>query len=110
MKKQCTDEIVSQWILEMEVLRQIAKIELKAAYCCFTTGFEQKVSDLMSTTSNINEELRRLDDLINNKLIPFFTDNKICGNDERSLLSPPAKLGGMRISVFSQSHRKRTCH
>ena len=30
----------------------------------------------MHTTPNVNEELRRLDDAINNKLIPSFTDQK----------------------------------
>ena len=56
----------------------------------------------MHTTPNINEELRRLDDVINNKLIPSFTEKKLCGNDERLLLSLPTKLGGMDIPVFSE--------
>ena len=91
-KKQYVDEIVSQWISEIEVLSQIAKVEPQAAYCCFTTGFKQKVTYLMRTTPNINKQLRRLDDAINNKLIPSFTENKRCGNDERLLLSLPTKL------------------
>ena len=56
----------------------------------------------MHTTPNINEELRGIDDAINNKLIPFFTENKLCGNDERLLLSLPTKLGGMGIPVFAE--------
>ena len=56
----------------------------------------------MHTTPNINEELRRLDDVINNKLIPSFIEYKLCGNDERLLLSLPTKLGGMGIPVFSE--------
>ena len=56
----------------------------------------------MGTTPNINEELRRLDDVINTKLIPSFTENKLCGNDERLLLSLPTKLWGMGIPVFSK--------
>ena len=99
-KKQYIDEIVSQWISKIEVLSQIAKVEPQAAYCCFTAGFKHKVTYLMHTTPNISEELRRLDDAINNKLIPFFTENKLCGNDERLLLSLPTKLGGMGIPVF----------
>ena len=49
----------------------------------------------MRTAPNINEELRRFDDTINNKLIPSFTENKLCEKDERLLLSLPTKLGGM---------------
>ena len=93
---------MSQWISEIEVLSQIAKVEPQAAYCCFTAGFKHKVTYLMRTTPNISEELRRLDDAINNKLIPFFTENKLCGNDERLLLSLPTKLGGMGIPAFSE--------
>ena len=99
-KKQYVDEIVSQWISEIEVLSQIAKVEPQAAYCCFTTGFKHNVTYLMRTTPNINEELRRLDDAINNKLTPSFMENKLCGKDRRLLLSLPTKLGGMGISVF----------
>ena len=96
------NELVTQWISEIEVLSQIAKIELQAAYCYFTTGFKHKVTYLMRTTSSIDEELRRLNDVINNKLMPSFTENKLCGNDERHLLSLPIKLGGMGIPIFSE--------
>ena len=86
---------MSQWISEIEVLSQITKVEPQAAYCCFTTGSKHKVTYLMRTAPNINEELRRLDDTINNKLIPSFTEHTLCEKDERLLLSLPNKLGGM---------------
>ena len=101
-KRQYANEIVSQWISEIKVLSQIAKVEPQTAYCGFTTGFKHKVTYLMRTTPNINEELRQLDDAINNKLIPSFRENKLFGNHERLLLSLPTKLGGMCIPVFSQ--------
>ena len=99
-KKQYIGETVSQWISEIEVLSQISKVERQAAYCCFTTGFKHKVTYLMRITPNINEELRRLDEAINNKLIPSFTENKFCRNDERLLLSLPTKLGGNGYTCF----------
>ena len=99
-KKKYIDEIVSQWISKIEVLSQIAKVEPQAAYCCFATGFKHKLTYLMHTTPNINEELRRLDDVINNKLIPSFTENKSCGNDEQLLLSLPTKPQRMGIPVL----------
>ena len=101
-KKKYIDEIVSQWISKIEVLSQIAKVEPQAAYCCFTTGFKHKVTYLMHTTPNINEELRRLDDVINNKPIPSFTESKACRNDEQLLLSLPTKPQRMGIPVFSE--------
>ena len=78
-----------QWISEIEVLSQIANVEYKVTY-------------LMRTSPNMNEELGWLDDAINNKLIPSFTENKLCGNDELLLLSIPTKLGRMGIPVFSE--------
>ena len=101
-KRQYANEIVSQWISEIKVLSQIDKVEPQTAYCGFTTGFKHKVTYLMRTTPNINEELRQLDDAINNKLIPSFRENKLFGNHEGLLLSLPTKLGGMCIPVFSQ--------
>ena len=91
---------MSPWISEIKVLSQIAKVEPQAAYCFFRAGFKHKVTYLKSTTPNINEELRRLDDVINNKLIPSFTENNLCRNHERLLLLLPTKLGGMGIPVF----------
>ena len=73
------------------------KIELQAAYCCFITGYYTQ-----TYLPNINEELRRLDDAINNKLIPSFT-GKLCGNDERLLLSLPTK-SALRLSVRIRSY------
>ena len=43
-KREYVNELVPQWISEIEVLCQIAKIEPQAAYCCFTTGFKHKVT------------------------------------------------------------------
>ena len=91
---------MSQWIFEIEVLSQIDNLDPQAAYCGFTTGLRHNITYLMRPTPNINEELRRLDDAINNKLIPSFTESKLCRNDEQLLLSLPTKLGGMCIPVF----------
>ena len=60
----------------------------------------------MHTTPSINEELKRLEDATNNKLIPSFTCNKLCGNDEKLLLSIPIKLGGREIPFFPLKSRK----
>ena len=92
---------MSQLISEIEVLSQIAKKEPQAPYYCFTTDFKHKVTQLMRKTPNINGNLSRLDDAINNKLLPSFTENKLCGNDERLLLSLPTKFGGIGIPLFS---------
>ena len=106
-EKKYANEMLSQWISEIKFSNQIAKIEQQASWCCFTTGFKHTITYLMHTTPSINEELRRLEDATNNKLIPSFTCNKLCGNDEQLLLSLPIKLGGMEIPFFSWNHGNR---
>ena len=59
-KREYVNELVTQWISEIEVLNQIAKIEQQAAYCCFTTGFKHNVTYLMRTTSGIDEEVEKI--------------------------------------------------
>ena len=59
-KREYVNELVTQWISEIEVLSQIAKIEQQAAYCCFTTGFKHNVTYLMRTTSGIDEEVEKI--------------------------------------------------
>ena len=51
---------------------------------------------------NINEELKALDHLIDTILIPAINDGHKCSQDERLLLSLPAKLGGLVIPIFSE--------
>ena len=41
--------------------------------------------------------MRSSDDAINKKHTPSFTDNKLCGNDKRILLSLPTKLVDLGI-------------
>ena len=95
---------MSQYIFEIEVLSQIAKVEPQAGYCCLTTGFKHKVAHLMRTTPKINEELKRLDDAINNKFTPSFTVNKLCRNNEFQNSSLLAKE-----HVSSITRQERTC-
>ena len=103
-KKQYVDKIVSQYISKIEVLSQIAKAEPQAAYCCLRTGFKHNVTYLICTTLKINEELKRLDDAINNKITPSFTVNKLCRNNEFQNSSLLAKE---RVSIVTQ--QERTC-
>ena len=39
--------MASQWIPEIKVLNQIAKIEPQNVYCCFATAFKHKIAYLM---------------------------------------------------------------
>ena len=66
-KKQFVDELITQLISEIEVLSQIAKKELQAGYCCFTTFVKDEVAYLVRRKPNRNEELKRQDDVINSK-------------------------------------------
>ena len=47
------------------------------------------------------EYLQRLDEVIDTMFIPSITDGHVCSKEERILLSPPAKKGGLAIPIFS---------
>ena len=58
----------------------------------------------MRTTPKINEELKRLDDAINNKFTPSFTVNNLCRNNEFQNSSLLAKE---HVSLITR--QERTC-
>ena len=83
-------------------LSKIAKSQPQAAYSAFVGGFKHRLTYHIRTMPNINEELKALDHLIDTIFIPAISDGHICSQDERLLLSLPAKLGGLAIPIFSE--------
>ena len=56
----------------------------------------------MRTIHNISENLKPLDDVINNKFIPALFGDEISDN-ERDIISLPVKLGGLGIRPVSNN-------
>ena len=82
------------------VLAEIAKTEPHAAYAGFNKGFIHKLNYHIRVIPEIGTFLASLDQAVQDKLIPAFSDGYICSEDERLLLSLPIKSGGMSIPIF----------
>ena len=95
-------ELVEDWMEQLDVLISIARSEPQAAYIAFTAGFRHKMTYYIRTIPDIAAKLRPLDDKVKNEFIPTITEGHRCKPSERTLLSLPVRLGGMGIPIFSE--------
>ena len=95
-------ELVADWVEQLDVLTSIARSEPQAAYAAFTAGFKHKMTYYIRTIPNIANDLKPLDEKINSDFIPVITEGHLCTSTERSLLSLPVRMGGMAMPIFSE--------
>ena len=93
---------VNNWLDELNMLCDIARIEPQAAYCCFVSGYKHKLTYIMRTISNVSHQLEKTDALILTKFIPAITGGIYDNPDEHFLLSLSAKYGGLCLPIFSE--------
>ena len=99
-KKEYISEKVEQWRADIVKLSEIAESQPQAAYAAYVHGFQHKFRYFLRTLKDIKEELRPLDDLITNTLIPAIVGFRVSDID-RELFSLPVRLGGMGIEQIS---------
>jgi len=99
-KKEYIAEKVAQWCGELEQLALIAESQPHAAYSAYVHGYQHKFRYFLRTLNDIKEELRPLDDVIANKLIPSILGSQV-NEAELDLFSLPVRLGGMGIESVS---------
>ena len=93
---------VNNWLDELNMLCDTARIEPQAAYSCFLSGYKHKLTYIMRTIPNISHQLEKIDELILTKFIPAITGGISVNPNERYLLSLPAKYGGLCLPIFSE--------
>ena len=91
-----------EWIEELKVLSQIAKVEPHLAYTAFVFGFQHKFTFIMRTIPNISEQLKRLDKAIDEYLVVHIMNGYKCTYAERTWLSVPPRLGGLGLIIPSE--------
>ena len=96
------EELVTKWVEELRNLTRIAKSEPQSAYSGFTAGFKHKMTYFIRTIPNLSAILKPLDDVLDNEFIPAITEGHQCSDEERKLLSLPARLGGLGLPIFSE--------
>ena len=68
-------------------------------YCAFTAGSMHKVTYIMRTIPDICQHLQKLDQYVENVVIPALVDGHIPTRSK--LLSLTVKVGGMEIVIFA---------
>ena len=95
------NEKVSKWCNEIKNLADIALSQPHAAYSAYTHGMQHKYRYFIRTIEGIQEQLKPLDDIITNTLIPAIAGFKVNETDRR-LLSLPVKEGGLGIGIVNE--------
>ena len=63
------------WTQEFSFLSAIAVFDQQEVYTYFTSGYKQELNFCMRTITGINEDLKRIDEIILSKFIPVVTGN-----------------------------------
>ena len=93
---------MNAWLDKLNMLCDIARIEPKAAYSCFVSGYKHKLTYIMKTIPNISHQLEKIDGLILTKFIPVIKGGIYVNPDERYLLSLFAEYGRVGLPIFSE--------
>ena len=95
-KEEYINEKVSKWASNIKTLAEIAKTEPHAAYAAYLHGEQHKYTYFKRTLLNIDENLKPLDEVINNDFIPSLFGSELSDN-ERNVIALPIREGGLGI-------------
>ena len=95
-KNHYIDEKVNKWVSNIKSLSEIAKTQPHVAYAAFIHGEQHKYTYFLRTIAGISENLKPLDDAINEVLIPALFGSDLTPN-EREILTLPTKNGGLGL-------------
>ena len=69
-------------------------------------SYQHKLTYFLRTIPEIDDELKKVDEAVRYRLIPSFTGGHIVNDQERIMLSLPARLGGMGLKIFAEESNK----
>lgn len=101
-KMEYVTEKVGEWIDELAELEKIARVEPHIAYCAYVSGIQHRYTYVLRTIPNIQEQLKKLDDAIDNHLLKHLFKDHLITPLERTWISLPARLGGLGIRIISE--------
>ena len=95
-KNDYINEKVQTWVDNIKSLANIAKTQPHVAYAAFIHGEQHKYTYFLRTIAGITENLKPLDDAINNLFIPSLFGSEV-SPAERELFTLPIRNGGLGI-------------
>ena len=95
-------ELLDDWIKQLQELTKIAKSEPQAAYSAFVSGFQHKMTYFIRTIPGLTSILKPLDDYLTEHFIPAITEGHILSEADRKLISLPVRFGGLGIPIYQE--------
>ena len=99
------NEKVAEWCKRITNLSEIAKSQPHAAYSAYIHGEQHRYTYFARTISGISENLKPLDNLINEKFVPALFGREVTDN-EREVLALPVKEGGLGLRTIHENSSK----
>ena len=93
--------MVKKWKSNIEALSKIANIQPHAAYAAFIHAEQHKYTCFLRTIAGISDNLKPLDESINDIFIPALFGCEI-SDSERDIISLPIREGGLGIRKVSE--------
>ena len=95
-KNSYIDEKIAKWTQNIEKLAEIAQSQPHAAYAAYIHAEQHKYTYFLRTIPGIEDNLKPLDDALNNTFIPALFGNVVDENT-RDIISLPIREGGLGI-------------
>ena len=95
-------ELIGNWIEELKNLQKIGRVEPQLAYAAYIFGFQHKYTYFLRTIPNISNELKSLDQAIDEYVLKPILENYDFNETERQWFSLPARKGGLGILIPSE--------
>ena len=100
-KNEYIDNMVKKWKSNIEALSKIANSQPHAAYAAFIHAEQHKYTYFLRTIAGISDNLKPLDESINDIFIPALFGCEI-SDSERDIISLPIREGGLGIRKVSE--------
>ena len=85
------------------MLVDIATTHRQAAYTAYVTSYLHRLTYLLQTVPNIEDQLKKIDEVVRHKLIPAVIGGHIINDAKRVILSLPTRLGDLGLKIFTEA-------
>ena len=102
-KKNYINEKISNRTKETNMLTDIATTYSQAAYTAYVTSYQHKLTQFLWTIPNTGNQLKKIDEIVQHKLIPAIIGGHVINGPERVMLSLPTRLGSLDLMIFAET-------
>ena len=85
------------------MLTDIATTHPQATYTAYATSYQHKLTYLLRAILNIENQPKKIDEVVRHELIPAIIGGHIINDAERVMLSLPTHLGGLDLNIFTET-------